>query len=230
METSPSSLPNVRYSLGMARTTVFNSGSSQFYINLKDTAEWPRLSLATLIHHEGAPGHHFQLALVAQSDLPKLRQNMGFSANTEGWALYAEQLAMEIGMYEGDDLGLLGMYQARLFRASRCVVDTGIHAKGWSREQAQRYLHDNTAMGDHEIETEVDRYIAWPGQALSYYMGMLAFEEGRARAEKALGPKFNIRAFHDAVLAIGSAPIPVIQARIDQLIADGGKGPYPDEE
>src|SRR3546814_8771795 len=109
-------------------------------------------------------------------------------------------------------------YQA--WGAARLGVDTGIHAKGWTREQAQQYLHDNTALADHEIETEVDRYIAWPGQALSYYIGELAFIDARRRAEQALGPKFSIRAFHDAVLSLGSVPIAEIDRRVDQLIAD----------
>jgi uncharacterized protein (DUF885 family) len=117
-----------------------------------------------------------------------------------------------------------------MFRAARLVVDTGIHARGWSRDQARRFLHDNTALSDHEIETEVDRYIAWPGQALSYYMGELEIEKQRARAEKALGPRFNIRAFHDSILELGSVPLPVIETRVDRLIARKGKGPYPEEE
>jgi uncharacterized protein (DUF885 family) len=117
-----------------------------------------------------------------------------------------------------------------MWRAARLVVDTGIHTKGWTRAQAQKFLHDNTALADHEIETEVDRYIAWPGQALSYYMGELTMLQARKRAEAALGPKFNIRAFHDAVLALGSVPLAEVDRRVDQLIKDGGKGPYPDEE
>jgi uncharacterized protein (DUF885 family) len=123
-----------------------------------------------------------------------------------------------------------GMLSYQMWRAARLVVDTGIHTMGWSREQAQKYLHDNTALADHEIETEVDRYIAWPGQALSYYLGEKTILDVRAKAEKALGPKFNIRAFHDTVLQLGSVPMPVLQARIDRFIAEGGKGPYPDEE
>ena len=110
------------------------------------------------------------------------------------------------------------------------MVDTGVHSKGWTRDQALKYMHDYTALPEHEIETEVDRYIAWPGQALSYYMGELAILRAREKAEKALGAKFNIRAFHDAVLELGSVPLPVVTARIDRFIAEGGKGPYPDME
>jgi uncharacterized protein (DUF885 family) len=134
-----------------------------------------------------------------------------------------------MGMYETpyDRFGYLS-YQ--MWRAARLVVDTGIHAKGWTREQARQFLRDNTALSEHEIDTEVDRYISWPGQALSYYLGEMAIVEARAKAEKALGPKFNIRAFHDAVLQLGSVPLPVLSAHIDAFIAGGGKGPYPDEE
>src|SRR5690606_5304269 len=119
-----------------------------FYINLRDTAELPRWTLPTLVYHEAAPGHHFQLALVLEmEDLPLIRKIGGFSANTEGWALYAEQLAEEMGLYEGDPLGRLGRLQAAIFRAARCVVDTGMHAKGWSRERAIEYMVETT--GDH---------------------------------------------------------------------------------
>jgi uncharacterized protein (DUF885 family) len=132
-------------------------------------------------------------------------------------------------MYETpyDRFGMLG-YQ--IWRAARLVVDTGVHSMGWTREQAIDYLKQYTALPEHEIGTEVDRYIAWPGQALSYYLGERAIVEGREHAEKALGEHFNIRAFHDAVLGLGSVPLPVLKTRIDQFIADGGKGPYPDME
>ncbi len=198
------------------RPALDGSRPGAVFINLKDTAEWPRFSLPTLIHHEGAPGHHFQLALVAQSNLPKLRQNMGFSANTEGWALYAEQLAMEIGMYEGDDLGLLGMYQARLFRASRCVVDTGIHAKGWSREKAIAFMVDTGGDSVGKISREVDRYCANPGQACSYKVGHTVWAAARERAKKRLGGKFDIKRFHDTALMVGPAPLTVLEGVIDR--------------
>ncbi len=132
-------------------------------------------------------------------------------------------------MYEThyERFGMLG-YQ--IWRAARLVVDTGVHAEGWTREQAMDYLRKYTALPEREIGTEVDRYIAWPGQALSYYLGERALLEGRARAERALGERFNICAFHDAVLELGSVPLPVLTARIDRFIAEGGKGPYPDME
>jgi uncharacterized protein (DUF885 family) len=118
------------------------------------------------------------------------------------------------------------MLSYQMWRAVRLVVDTGVHAKGWTRDQAQKFLRDNTALSDHEVETEVDRYISWPGQALSYYLGEKAILDGRHRAEYALGAKFDLRNFHDMVLAEGSVPLPVLAARIDRFIAEGGKSPY----
>lgn len=205
-------------------------GPGIYLVNTYNLPSRPFYSQVALTLHESAPGHAMQMPLAAENkELPAFRRDTYLSAYGEGWALYCEALGEDMGMYETpyDRFGMLS-YQA--WRASRLVVDTGIHAMGWTRKQAQDYLHDNTALSDHEIETEVDRYIAWPGQALSYYMGELAFVEARRKAEKALGPKFNIRAFHDAVLALGAVPLPVIDQRVDQLIADGGKGPYPDEE
>lgn len=205
-------------------------GPGIYLVNTYNLPSRPLYSQVALTLHESAPGHAMQMPLAAENkDLPAFRRDSYLSSYGEGWALYCEALGEDMGMYETpyDRFGMLS-YQA--WRASRLVVDTGIHAMGWTRERAQQYLHDNTALADHEIETEVDRYIAWPGQALSYYMGELAFLDARKKAEKALGPKFNIRAFHDAVLEIGAVPLPVIDQRVDQLIKDGGKGPYPDEE
>lgn len=197
------------------RPALDGSRPGAVYINLRDTAERPRWSLPTLMYHEGAPGHHFQLALVAESSLPKLRQNMGFSANTEGWALYAEQVAMEMGMYEGDDLGLLGMYQARLFRASRCVVDTGIHVKGWSREKAIAYMIETGGDPEVRVSREVERYCANPGQACSYKVGHTVWAAARERTRKRLGSKFDIKRFHDRALLVGPAPLTVLEGVID---------------
>ena len=210
--------------------TAGRGGPGIYLVNTYALPTRPLYSLPALTLHESAPGHAFQMPLAAENkDLPAFRRGTYLSVYGEGWALYCEALGEEMGMYQ-TPYELFGMLSYQAWRASRLVVDTGIHAKGWSREQAQRYLHDNTALSDHEIETEVDRYIAWPGQALSYYMGQLAIQRARARAEKALGSKFDIRAFHDAVLALGSVPVGEIERRTDQLIADGGKGPYPDEE
>jgi uncharacterized protein (DUF885 family) len=162
-------------------------------------------------------------------DQPEFRQNVYISAYGEGWALYSEKLGLEMGMYETpyERFGMLG-YQ--IWRATRLVVDTGLHTMGWQRQQAIDFMHQYTTLAQHEIETEVDRYIAWPAQALSYYLGEMTIVKARAKAQSALGAKFNIRAFHDTVLELGSVPLPLVEVRIDRFIADGGKGPYPDLE
>ena len=210
--------------------TSGRGGPGVYLVNTYDLPSRPLYSLPALTLHESAPGHAFQMPLAAENkDLPPFRQNSYISAYGEGWALYCEWLGQEMGIYK-TPYQRFGMLSYQMWRAARLVVDTGIHSMGWSREKAQKYLHDNTALADHEIETEVDRYIAWPGQALSYYLGEMTIRKERARAEKALGPKFNIRAFHDAVLQTGSVPLPVLTERIDRFIADGGVGPYPDEE
>ncbi len=210
--------------------TSGRGGPGVYLVNTYDLKSRPLFQLTALTLHESAPGHAFQMPLALENkSLPEFRQKTYISAYGEGWALYCERLGLEMGMYETpyDRFGYLS-YQ--MWRASRLVVDTGIHAKGWTREQAQAFLRDNTALSEHEIETEVDRYISWPGQALSYYLGEMAIADARQKAEKELGPKFNIRAFHDTVLELGSVPLPVLTAHIDAFIARGGIGPYPDEE
>ena len=205
-------------------------GPGIYLVNTWNLPSRPLYSLPALTLHESAPGHAFQMPLAAENkDLPAFRKDSYISAYGEGWALYCEKLGEDMGMYH-TPYERFGMLSYQMWRAARLVVDTGIHTMGWSREQARQYLHDNTALSDHEIATETDRYIAWPGQALSYYLGEKAILDGRARAEKALGPKFDIRAFHDTVLQLGSVPLPVLEARIDRFIADGGKGPYPELE
>ena len=207
--------------------TAGRGGPGIYYVNTYDLRSRPLYSLPALTLHESAPGHAFQIPLAAELDnLPDYRRDNYISAYGEGWALYTETLGEDMGMYD-TPYERFGMLSYQMWRAARLVVDTGIHAQGWSRDRAQRYFHDNTALSTHEIETEVDRYISWPGQALSYYMGELTFLAGRAKAEKALGPTFDIRAFHDAMLSTGSVPLPVVDERVDQFIADGGKGPYP---
>ena len=160
---------------------------------------------------------------------PDFRQHTYLSAYGEGWALYCELLGLEMGMYD-TPYDRFGMLNYQIWRAARLVVDTGIHSQGWSRERAIGYFRDYTALPQHEIETEVDRYIAWPAQALSYYLGEDAIIKARAKAQMSLGDRFNVRAFHDTVLELGSVPIPALQARIDRFIAEGGKGPYPELE
>ena len=210
--------------------TSGRGGPGVYLLNTYDLPHRPLYNLAALTLHESAPGHAFQGPIALEhKNQPDFRQHDYISAYGEGWALYCEKLGAEMGMYETpyERFGMLG-YQ--IWRAARLVVDTGIHSKGWTREKALQYMHDYTALPDHEIETEVDRYIGWPGQALSYYLGELAIVRAREKAEKALGPRFNLRAFHDTVLELGSVPLPLLTARIDRFIAEGGKGPYPDME
>ncbi len=210
--------------------TSGRGGPGVYLLNTYDLPHRPLYNLTALTLHESAPGHAFQMPLAMEDKtLPDFRRYTYISAYGEGWALYCEWLGQEMGMYDTpyDRFGMLG-YQ--IWRAARLVVDTGIHAQGWTRDQAIAYLLKYTALPKHEVETEVDRYIGWPGQALSYYLGEMAIRKDRARAEKALGPKFNIRAFHDTVLQLGSVPLPVLNKRIDRFIAEGGKGPYPDLE
>jgi uncharacterized protein (DUF885 family) len=201
-------------------------GPGIYLVNTYDLPSRPLYSLPALTLHESSPGHALQMPLAEEMEgLPDFRRYNYISAYGEGWALYSEYLGQEMGIYKTpyEQFGYLS-YQA--WRAARLVVDTGLHHLHWTREQAQDYLRQNTALADHEIETEVDRYIAWPGQALSYYLGEMAIRDDRMRAEKALGATFDIRAFHDAVLSTGSVPLPVLNKRVDQFIADGGKSPY----
>ena len=210
--------------------TAGRGGAGVYLLNTYDLPSRPLYNLTALTLHEAAPGHAFQIPIAMEhKDQPAFRQLTYVSAYGEGWALYCERLGLEMGLYDSayDRFGMLG-YQ--IWRAARLVVDTGIHAQGWTREQAMDYFRQNTALPEHEIGTEIDRYIAWPGQALSYYLGERAILEGRAHAEQVLGEHFNIRAFHDAVLELGSVPLPVLTARIERFIAEGGRGPYPEME
>ena len=191
-----------------------------FYINLRDTSEWPRWKLPTLVYHESEPGHHFQLALVLElPSLPLIRKAGGtFSANTEGWALYAEQLCDEMGMYAHDPLGRLGMLQSLLFRAARCVVDTGLHSKGWSRERAINYMVETAGENRNAMTTEVERYCAWPGQATSYKVGHTRWLKLRGDAQRQLGTKFDIRDFHDVGLTAAPMPLAVLEQVYDEWL------------
>ena len=202
------------------RPALDGSRPGAFYINLRDTREWPRWSLPTLVHHESEPGHHFQLALVLEMPaLPLIRKaGGGFSANTEGWALYAEQLCDEMGLYDQDPLARLGMLRAAIFRAARCVVDTGIHTRGWSRERAIDYMVATTGDDRARLTTEVERYCTWPGQATSYKVGQTRWLKLRADARRRLGAKFDIRDFHDAGLTAAPMPLSVLERVIDDWI------------
>ena len=194
-----------------------------YWINLRDTAEVPSWTLPTLTYHEGIPGHHLQISLSNEAKgLPMLRKLPGNSGYQEGWALYAEQVAVEMGMYDKDPLGHIGQLHDAMFRAVRLVVDSGMHAKKWSREQAVKYYVDT--LGDQEASaiTEVERYCVWPGQACSYMIGKLTFQRLRDKAKKALGGRFDIHRFHDVALLSGVMPLSVLERRIDDYIAAGG--------
>lgn len=182
----------------------------------------PLYTLASLTLHECTPGHSFQAALALEGpERPPFRRATSFSGYGEGWGLYTEWLGTVMGIYETpyEDFGRL-TYE--MWRACRLVIDTGIHQFGWTREQAMTYLRDHAALAEHEITTEVERYIAWPGQALAYKLGELQIRRHRREAEAKLGPNFDQRRFHDAILAIGSVPLPVLEQRMAQFIADGG--------
>ena len=206
--------------------TSGRGGPGVYLVNTYNLPSRALYSMPALTLHESAPGHAFQMPVaMEQKGRPSFR-NAYISAYGEGWALYTERLGAEMGIYE-TPYETFGMLSYQAWRASRLVVDTGIHSKGWTRKQAQDYLRANTALSDHEIETEVDRYISWPGQALSYYLGQMSIIKARRKAETALGEKFDIRHFHDTVLQLGSVPLPVLEARIDLFIKEGGKSPYP---
>ncbi|HZZ68549.1 MAG TPA: DUF885 family protein [Phenylobacterium sp.] len=190
------------------------------FFNLADTHEWPKWNLPSTLYHEGLPGHQLQGGLAQESPgIPLLRKNMYFSAYGEGWALYAEQLAQELGMYEDDPLGEIGYRKAQIFRAGRCVVDTGMHAMRWSREQAIQYLMGLDGDAEGSTTREVQRYCAIPAQACSYKIGHTFWLDQRARARKALGPKFDIKAFHDAGLLSGAMPLDVLAQVVGGYIA-----------
>jgi uncharacterized protein (DUF885 family) len=189
-----------------------------YYINLRDTAEVPSWTLPTLTYHEAIPGHHLQLSIAQEAPLPLIRKLSFFSAYIEGWALYAEQLADEMGMYQTDPTGRIGYLHDALFRAVRLVVDSGIHSKRWSREQAITYYVANLGDKDASAVSEIERYSVAPGQACGYMLGKLTWLRERARARTALGPRFDIRAFHDAGLTSGAVPLDILPTVIDRYI------------
>jgi uncharacterized protein (DUF885 family) len=200
-------------------------GLDSCLMNTYDLPSRPLYTLTALTLHECNPGHSFQGAVAAEAkNRPEFRKQTGFSGYGEGWALYMEWLGTKMGVYD-TPYENFGRLSYEIWRACRLVIDTGIHHEGWSREQAQQYLRDHTALSEHEIETEVDRYIAWPGQALAYKLGEMTIRQARADAEAKLGPKFDPRAFHDTILSLGSVPLPVLKARMDQFIAEGGRDP-----
>jgi uncharacterized protein (DUF885 family) len=190
-----------------------------YYVNVSEPATRPRHEAEVLAFHESVPGHHLQIALAQeQGQLPAFRRFEGSTAFVEGWALYVERLADEMGLYTSDT-DRLGMLSFDAWRASRLVVDTGIHAKGWTREQAEQFMLENTPLAENNVVNEVDRYITTPGQALAYKTGQLEIRALRAQAEQALGAQFDVRAFHDVVLDGGAVSLPVLRERIEQWIA-----------
>ncbi len=191
-----------------------------YYTNLRDMTAVQKYVHTAIGYHESVPGHHFQLALQQEmTGLPSFRKYGGYGAFVEGWALYAEALAKEMGFYT-DPFEDLGRFQNEIWRAVRLVVDTGIHTKRWTREEAIDYFLQNTPLSVGDATSEIERYIARPGQALGYKIGMLKIQELRAKAENALGPDFDVRAFHDVVLQNGAVPLPVLERLVDQHIAD----------
>ncbi len=206
-------------------TAYYNQGSPQsglagtYYVNLSKLDQRPFWELPALTLHEAVPGHHHQIALQQELDLPPFRRNFSFfTAFVEGWALYSESLGEEMGLYDtpAKKMGQLS-YQA--WRAARLVVDTGIHAKGWDKARAVAYMRENTALTDANIDAEVNRYISWPGQALAYKLGEIRIRTLRAKAKQKLGAKFDLRRFHDAVLLQGAVPLDVLEAQINDWIA-----------
>lgn len=196
------------------RAALDGSRPGAYYINLRDTSEWPRFTLPTLNYHEGVPGHHWQIAIQQESgSIPFIRSAMlGFSAFSEGWGLYAEQLADELGVYADNPLGRLGYLQSATFRASRLVCDTGIHHLRWSREQAIASMMEATGDQESSVTTEIERYCVWPGQACSYMVGRQEINRLRARAQAALGAGFDLKSFHDTMLANGAVPLSVLDS------------------
>ena len=201
------------------RASLDGSRPAIYFINLKDTGDWPKYTLPTLTYHEGVPGHHLQISITQESkDIPTLRKLGFFSAYSEGWALYAEQLADELGVYANDPLGRAGFLQSFLFRAARLVVDTGIHSKRWSREQATDYMVQTTGFARPRSQREVERYCTMMGQACSYKVGHTAWVRARTQAQQTLGAKFDLKQFHE-ILREGAMPLSILERRVRELTA-----------
>jgi uncharacterized protein (DUF885 family) len=206
-------------------TAYYSPGSPQaglagnYYVNTSKLDQRPLFELPALSAHEAVPGHHHQIALQQELDQPDFRKHIvGFTAYVEGWGLYSEYLGEEMGLYDTPEK-MMGRLSYEMWRACRLVVDTGMHAKGWSKAQAIAFMRDNSALSAANIEAEVNRYISWPGQALGYKLGEIKIRELRAKAEAALGPKFNLRRFHDSVLAQGPVPLDTLEAQMAEWIA-----------
>jgi uncharacterized protein (DUF885 family) len=195
------------------------SKPGEYYINVYQPETRPRFEAEALAYHESIPGHHLQIAIAQElPEVPAFRKHSGFTAFVEGWGLYTERLADEMGLYSGD-LDRMGMLSYDTWRAARLVVDTGLHAMGWSRERAVSFMNENTPLAPNNIDNEVDRYINWPGQALAYKVGQLEIRRLRAWAQGELGDKFSLKGFHDAVLTRGAVSLPLLEAQVKAWVA-----------
>jgi uncharacterized protein (DUF885 family) len=219
-------LPVPSHSERTQTTAYYQRGSPEaaragiFFANTYDLKSRPKWEMEALALHEAVPGHHLQLALAQElPDTPEFRRFGGYTAFVEGWGLYAESLGPELGMYR-DPYSKFGQLTYEMWRAIRLVVDTGMHAKGWTREQALQFFRSNTGKAEHDMEVEIDRYIAWPGQALAYKLGELKIKELRAHAAKELGARFEVRDFHDRVLGSGALPLSILDARIRSWVSE----------
>lgn len=209
-----------RYTGGRYSPARSETDAGYYWVNTYNLSSRPLYTLEALTYHEAAPGHHLQIALADElEDLSEIRQQAGVTAFVEGWALYSERLGLEAGFYQ-DPYSNFGRLTYEMWRACRLVVDTGMHALGWSRDEAVDFMTENTALSHHEIDTEINRYIATPGQALAYKMGELKIRELRAEAEEQLGGNFDVRKFHDAVLLGGSVPLPVLERQVQAYIEE----------
>ncbi|MGO4893073.1 DUF885 domain-containing protein [Flavobacterium sp. W21_SRS_FM6] len=209
-----------KYTTGRYVAPTRDDQPGYYWVNTYALDKRPLYALTALTLHEAVPGHHLQISLAAEmQNLPNVRRYSYMSAFGEGWGLYAEYLGKEVGMYTNpyDEFGRLSY---EMWRACRLVVDTGMHVKGWSREQAIEFMLENTALSEHNVKTEIDRYISWPAQALSYKIGELSIKKLRLKAQEKLGERFDLRAFHDAVLAYGSVPLSVLETNIEHYIAN----------
>jgi uncharacterized protein (DUF885 family) len=223
-------LPVPSYAEKSQTTAYYSPGAPEagrpgyFFANTYALETRPKWEMEPLTLHEAVPGHHLQIALAQEmAELPEFRRYSRYAAFTEGWALYSESLGEEMGFYT-DPYAKFGQLTYEMWRAIRLVVDTGMHALGWSRQQAIDFFKDNAGKSEHDIEVEVDRYIVWPGQALAYKLGELKIKELRAYAEKELGPKFDIRLFHDEVLKNGAVPLSVLETHIKEWVGERKKG------